>query len=135
MQQHYSQRLEMQIPKENTYTGLNNKSNFENEFDKLLKNYRIHEANDVKLFIKQHENILGFLHDITPLINEYFPNYEKIIEFRKDPEFNDLDFIMIYVESNDYDKDSIILEKFKDEEIYMSKFSKKINGLVCVDLW
>lgn len=135
MKQNYPQRLEMQIPYENAYTSPTIKSNFDEEFDKLSKSYKIHEINDVKSFIKQHENVLIFIQDITPLIDEYFPNNEKIIEFRKDPEFSDLDFIMIYVESENYGSDNILLEKFKDEPLYMSKFSKKINGLVCVDLW
>lgn len=135
MQNNYSQRLEMQIPKENVYTGADIHSNFDDEFDKLSKSYTIHEYNDVKCFIRKHEKILPFIHELTPLISEYFPNKEKIIEFCKDPEFSDLDFIMIYVECDDFDKDIIILEKFKKEPLYMSKFSKKINGLVCVELW
>ncbi|MBQ8016860.1 MAG: hypothetical protein IJ258_02015 [Methanobrevibacter sp.] len=135
MQNNYSQRLEMQIPKENVYTGTGIVSNFDDEFDKLSKSYTIHEYNDVKGFIRKHENILPFIHELTPLINKYFPNHRKLIEFCKDPEFLDLDFIMIYVECNDYDKDRITLDKFEDEPLYMSKFSKKINGLVCVDLW
>lgn len=135
MKHNYPQRLEIQIPQENTYIRPTIKSNFDDEFEKLSKSYIIHEINDVKSFIKQHENVLSFIKDITPLLNEYFPNHEKIIEFRRDPEFSDLDFIMIYVECENYGKDNIILEKFKDEPLYMSKFSKKINGLICVDLW
>ena len=135
MQRNYSQRLEMQIPRENIYTGLEIKQDFDDKFERLSKNYNIENINEVKSFIKQHDNIISFINELTPLINGYFPNYEKTIEFCEDPEFSDLDFIMIYVNGNDYDTDRITLEKFKDEPVYMSKFSKNINGLVCVELW
>lgn len=135
MQQNYSQRLQMQIPQENTYTGLETIRNFNTEFEKLSKNYTIHNGAKVKSFINQHENILDFIHELTPLINEYFPDNQKIIEFCEDPEFSDLDFVMIYIESSVYEKDKEILDKFKNEPVYMSKFSKNINGLLCVELW
>lgn len=79
--------------------------------------------------------ILGFINEITPLINDYFPDYKKIIEFCKDPELNELDFIMIYIEGISFDEDYEKLKKFKNEPLYLSKFSKNINGLVCVELW
>ncbi len=135
MQNNNSTRLEMQIPQENTYTGLNIESNFDVEFNELSKNYKIHNKSNVKLFIKKHENILPFIQELTPLLNKYFPKYEKIIEFCKDPEFSDLDFIMIYIDCDSYETDYEKLVKFKNETLYMSKFSKKINGLVCVELW
>lgn len=135
MQNYYSQRLEMQIPQENSYPAVTFDSDFDREFDKLSKDYTIHDIGDVKSFIEEHENILNFIHDLTPLINTYFPKYEKIIEFCKDPEFSDLDFIMIYIDGESFDDDYETLTRFKNEELYMSKFSKKINGLVCVDLW
>ena len=135
MQQNYSQKLEMQIPQENIYTGLEIMGNFNAEFEKLSENFTVHNKSKVKHFIKQHENILEFIHELTPLINDYFPNYKKIIEFCQDPEFSQLDFVMIYIESSAYETDKEILDKFKNEPVYMSKFSKNINGLLCVELW
>ncbi|MBQ6218481.1 MAG: hypothetical protein IJJ47_02000 [Methanosphaera sp.] len=135
MQQNYSQRFQMQIPQEHIYTGLEMMGNFDAEFEKLSKNYTVQNGAKVKNFIKQHENILEFIHELTPLINDYFPNYQKIIEFCEDPEFSDLDFVMIYIESSAYEQDKEILDKFKNEPVYMSKFSKNINGLLCVELW
>lgn len=125
MKNNYSQRLEMQISKENVYTEASIVSNFDDEFNKLSKNYTIHEYNNVKGFIRKHANILPFIHELTPLINDYFPNKEKIIEFCEDPEFSDLDFIMIYVDSNSFNEDYETLKIFKKEPLYMSKFSKK----------
>lgn len=135
MKHNFSQRLEMQIPQENAYTGMKIMKNFDEKFEELSKNYSLHNVKQLKTFIKKHENILDFIHGITPLINKYFPNYKKSIEFCEDPEFNDLDFVMIYINCSIYEKDRKTLEKFKNEPLYMSKFSKKINGLVCVGLW
>ena len=113
MQRNYSQRFQMQIPQEHIYTGLEMMGNFDAEFEKLSKNYTVQNGAKVKNFIKQHENILEFIHELTPLINDYFPNYQKIIEFCEDPEFSDLDFVMIYIESSAYVQDKVILDKFK----------------------
>ena len=135
LQQNYSQRLEMQIPKENTYQRLGIMKNFDNDFAKLSNNYEIHEIDKVKSFIKKHENILDYIHELTPLINEYFPYNTKFIEFCEDPEFSDLDFIMIYIKSNEFNNDYEILKRLKDEPLYMSKFSRNIRGLLCVELW
>ena len=135
MQKNYSPRLVMQIPKENAYTGLSIKPDIDEEFERLSKTYDIHEIHSVNSFIEQYKNILGFINEITPLINDYFPDYKKIIEFCKDPELNELDFIMIYIEGISFDEDYEKLKKFKNEPLYLSKFSKNINGLVCVELW
>lgn len=128
-------KIEMQIPKENSYNNLTISRNFDDEFNKLSNYYDIEESNKLKNFMKKHENTLDFIHEITPLINEYFPNYDKVIEFCEDPEFKDLDFIMIYIKGNNYQKDELILEKFEKEPLYKSKFTKNIYGLVCVELW
>ena len=42
---------------------------------------------------------------------------------------------MIYIEGISFDEDYEKLKKFKNEPLYLSKFSKNINGLVCVELW
>lgn len=135
MKRIYSQRLEMQISKENNFTSPTIAKNFDDEFNDLSKHYTLENSYEIKNFIKKHEKILGFIHEITPLINEYFPNYEKLIEFCKDPEFKDLDFVMIYIKGVNYEKDSQTLDKLEKEPLYMSKFSKKINGLVSMEIW
>lgn len=115
--------------------GMINVINFDEEFKKLSKNYTLHDMGKIKCFIEKHKIILDYIHEITPLINDYFPNYAKIIAFCEDPEFDELDYISIYVQGSSLDEDWEILKKLKNEPIYMSKFSKNINGLVCVDLW
>ena len=132
MKQDFPQRHEMQMP-----YGPGIIRNFDDEFEKLSDNYDMHDSDDVKRFMEKHEHILGYIHELTPLINRYFPNHEKFIEFCPDPEFSDLDFVMIYIaaQESDYDSDYELLKKFKNEPLYMSKFSKDIRGLLCVELW
>lgn len=134
MQQNFSQRLQMQIPQENTYTGIKIMS-FNERFNELSDNYTICKESKLKEFIEEHLNILDFIFEITPLINDYFPTYQKIIELCEDPEFSELDFVMIYIKGSSFDADYEILRKFENESLYQSKFSKNINGLVCVGLW
>ena len=43
MRQNYSQRLEMQIPQENTYVGLANTTNMDQELENLSKDYELHK--------------------------------------------------------------------------------------------
>ena len=105
------------------------------KFDELLKNYTLGNSGKITNFIKEHEGIIDYITEITPLLNDYFPNYQKTIEFCEDNESSDLDFLMIYIKGCDFDEDYQVLSRFKNEPIYKSKFSKDINGLVCVELW
>lgn len=125
----------MKIPQGNVYTGLSITGTFDDNFDNLSPNYDMHNKDKVKSFIKKHTEILDYIHELTPILNEYFPNHEKFIEFCEDPEFSDLDFVMIWIECSIYEKDKIILDQFKNEPLYLSKFSRNIKGLLCVELW
>ncbi len=125
----------MQIPQENVFTGLEIMKDFDKRFEELSNNYTLHDVEKLKTFIKEHGNIMDFIFEITPLINKYFPNYEKIIEFCEDPEFSNLDFVMIYIVGCSFDEDYKILKSFENEPLYKSKFSRNINGLLCVGLW
>ncbi|WP_295610099.1 hypothetical protein [uncultured Methanobrevibacter sp.] len=135
MHQNFSQRIEMQIPHENTYTEVTTMSSYDDNFDKLSKDYTLENYDKIKNFIKNNDEILDYIIEITPLLDNYFPNYQKVIEFCEDPEFSDLDFIMIYIKGSIFDEDYEILTKFKKEPLYKSKFSRNINGSVCVELW
>ncbi|MDO5814026.1 MAG: hypothetical protein Q4Q18_00170 [Methanobrevibacter sp.] len=94
----------------------------------------MHNKEEVKAFIEKHAEILDYIEEITPLIDDYFPKYSKIIEFCKDPEFDRLDFVMIYIKGESFEKDYETLNRFKEEPLYISKFSRNIKGLVCVEL-
>lgn len=104
-------------------------------YTELSNEYVTNNEKQVKTFIKKHSSILDYVHELTPPINRYFPNNKKTIEFCKDPEFEDLDFMMIYIHTDSFDEDYETLNHLKEEPLYLSKFSKKINGLVCVELW
>lgn len=51
MQKNYSQGLEMQIPQENTYTGLENSVNLNNELEELSKKYHLRRVEELKAYI------------------------------------------------------------------------------------
>ena len=129
------QRIEMQIPEGNIYSPVSTQDPFDGEFKKLSNYYDVRDEEKLKCFIRKHEHILEYIHELTPLINEYFPNHHKHIEFCEDPEFSDLDFVMIYIECSIYEQDKQTLKQLKDEDLYMSKYSKNIRGLVSVELW
>lgn len=134
MKQNYAKSLEMQIPQENAYTGLNIMP-IDEEFDKLSKYYTINNIEQVTNFIKEHDALLDYIKSITPLISNYFPNNEKIIDFCEDPEFDSLDFIMIYIKSSNLDKDWETLQKLEHERITAIRIPKNIIGLISLDLW
>lgn len=106
-----------------------------NELDRLSKYYAITDIGKIKKFIEEHAEILDYITEISPLLNNYFRDYQKIIEFCEDSETSDLDFLMIYIKGSVFDEDYETLKKFKREPLYRSKYSKNINGSVCVELW
>ena len=112
-----------------------NNHDFNVKFNELSKYYQLYNPEKLKSFIRDHENALEFIHEIVPLLDEYFPDYDKCLEFCEDPEFESLNFIMINIKCIDFKKDKPTLRKLKKEPLYMSKFKRKINGLVCVGLW
>ena len=81
MHQNYSQRLEMQIPQENMYTGLENVAEID-ELEKLSKNYTLRKTNELKEYMEEHNQLIPYINSITPIIKEYFPDIElpRIIE-------------------------------------------------------
>ena len=106
-----------------------------NELERLSKYYGITDVDKIKKFIEEHTEILDYSTEIAPLLNNYFPDYPKIIEFCEDSKTSDLDFLMIYIKGSVFDEDYKTLRKFKREALYRSKYSKNINGSVCVELW
>ena len=68
MQKNYSQGLEMQIPQENTYTGLENSVNLNNELEELSKKYHLRRVEELKAYIVKDNRIIPYINSITPLI-------------------------------------------------------------------
>lgn len=137
MQQNYSQRLEIQIPRENIYTGLEIRPDFDDEFERLSKNYKIHRIDQVKKFIKKNSELIGYINTITPIIEEYFPKNLKCITFCQDYEFEELNDITIYIHSSDdtFDEDCKKFDELEIEIIELNEFSTNITKLLSMDLW
>lgn len=112
---------------------LPNDSSFDDEFNKLSRNFKIHEKGRVLRFLKESYGLVYYINDITPLVNEYFGDYEKIIVFNQDPEFDDLSDIIINIKSSEenYDEESKILDEFYNEKRNYKKYpygvSKNLN--------
>ena len=68
MPKNYSQGLEMQIPQENTYTGLENSVNLNNELEELSKKYHLRRVEELKAYIVKDNRIIPYINSITPLI-------------------------------------------------------------------
>lgn len=130
-----SQKPEIQTIQDFSPIKANSLQNIDFELHELSKKYPLENPEEIREFLKNNEKILPFINEITPLINEYFPDYDKLIEFSEDPEFSELDYLLIYIKTKNYKQDNETLKKFKDEPLYLSKYSKKINGLLCVELW
>ena len=62
MQQNYSQRLEMQIPQENTYTGLTKTKNMDKELANLSKDYNILKIDELKEYLEKNGGLIPYIH-------------------------------------------------------------------------
>ena len=136
MYQNFSLRQNMQIPHENVHvTGT--AGNSDAEIYALSKNYQIHKPPELKEFIKDNAQLIQYINAITPLINNQFPNYKKCITFCKDPEFDELEDVTIYINSfkEDFDRGWKKLDELEKELFGIDEFSNKIKGLVSLDLW
>lgn len=136
MQKYFTQRQEIQIPQERPHVNLN-VNNFDEEIEKLSKNYTIHRKEEVKEFIKIHPELIPYINKITPIINCYFPNYKKCITFFEDYEFEELNDISIYINSTEktFEKDCKIFDELLTTILKMNEIPTEIKRLVSMDLW
>lgn len=137
MQNNYSQKIFMQIPQENTYTGLALKPDLNEEFNKLSNNYKVHRIHQVKEFIKNNPELMNYINKITPIINKFFPKHIKCITFCRDYEFEELNDITIYINSSNesFDDDCEKFDELEVEIIKLNGFTTNIKKLVSMDLW
>lgn len=136
MYQNFSLRQNMQIPQENIYNTSRVSSPDENIED-LSKYYEIRKPREVKEFIKVNNKIIRYIYSITPLIDSHFPGYKKCLTFCKDPEFDELDDITIYINclKSQFDAEWKKLDELEKELFYLDGFSNQTKGLISVDLW
>lgn len=86
MQKNYPQRLEMQIPKENTYIGLANTPNIDAELEEFLNNHFEFPSNniiDIKNFISEDQKLENIIYDLPNIISKEFPQCPIFIDFMK----------------------------------------------------
>ena len=111
--------------------------NIDEKIEKLSKYYNVHKTEEVIEFIKEHREIIPYLEKITPIINSYFPNKKKCLTFCKDPEFEELNDITIYIKSTKqtFESDWKKFDKLRTEILKNKEYPRKIKNLVSISLW
>ena len=137
MQQNYSQRLEMQIPQENTYTGLENSLNLNYELEKLSKKYNLRRVNELKEYIVKDEMIIPYINSITPLIMKYFPENKRYLTYCTDPEFEELSKAKICIIGNNslFEEERALMSTLNEEILYLKNYPTHVKNLISVRLW
>ncbi|MEE1149730.1 hypothetical protein [Methanobrevibacter sp. UBA212] len=137
MQQNYSQRLEMQIPQENTYTGLTKTKNMDKELANLSKDYNILKIDELKEYLEKNGGLIPYIHSITPLIKDYFPKNELCLTYYIDPEFEELNHALICVigKNSLFEKERELMNQLNDKLLYLTDFSTDVKSLISVRLW
>ena len=137
MQQNYSKRLEMQIPQENTYIGLPKTQPMDNELERLSKDYTIRKIKELKEYLKKDERLIPYIHSITPTINKYFPNNQKVLTYYIDPEYKELNRAMICVIGIDdlFEEEHELMNYLKKEIIHSTEYPVEVKSLISVRMW
>ena len=128
MQKNYSQRLEMQIPQENTFIGLVNTTNINTGLEEFLKKHYKFPSNnlkDIKNFIIEDDELEKIIYGLPKIISKEFPQCPILLDFTEYSLPNE-DVLEILIKSQ-YDgettssKKDIILNKI------FTKYSKTKN--------
>ena len=137
MQKDFTLTQNIEMPQKTPCSQDRFKDNLDYELDKLSKSYEIHNIPQVRDFITENRDLLQYIRTITPLINNYFPEYKKCLTFCRDPEFSELDDITIYINSikSSFESDWEKLDELEKELFYISKFPARSKGLISLDLW
>lgn len=111
MRHNFSQRLEMQIPQENTYIGLANMHGNELELNDFLnKHFKFpsDNLNEIKKFIANDEKMKKIVYDLPKIINNELDYTHISLDFMKETDPNEKILeITIYSEL----KEDILLKK------------------------
>lgn len=136
MNQNYSQRLVMQIPQENTYTGLENSLNINQEINKLSKDYKLRKISELKEYLTKNPQLIPYINSITPLIKESFPKNKKYLTYYIDPEFEELNKAKICVIGNDslFETEREMMNDLNDKLLHMN-YPTYVKSLISVRLW
>lgn len=137
MQQNYTQRLGMQIPKENIYFESAKTLNIDGELEKLSKDYSLRKIDELKEYLKKDERLIPYIHSITPIIKEYFPKKKMYLTYCIDPEFKELNSAKICVIGDDslFEEEYELMNKLKKEIIYSTEYPVEVKSLISVRMW
>ena len=137
LRHNYSQKLEMQIPQENIYTGLEIKPTIDEELKELSKYYSFRKINNLKEYLKKDERLIPYIKSITPTIMEYFPKHRKYLTYCIDPEFKDWDSVKICVIGNDslFEQEHELMNKINDEILNSIEYPIEVKNLISVRMW
>ena len=137
MKQNFSQRLEMQIPQEKTYFGHVNTPNIDEELEKLSKNYTLRKINELKEYLTMNERLIPYIHSITPLIKEYFPDHRIYLTYCIDPEFNELNSAKICVIGNNslFEEEHELMNSLNDKLLYSNEYPVSVKSLISIRMW
>lgn len=115
---------------------LPDKPSFKDEFDEISKNYLLYEKEFVKRFFTERYGLINYVNHITPIINSHFEDYQKMIVFNQDPEFDSLSNIIIYIESSEEfeERDEETLNRLKHEIKKCDLFPRNIKNICSIEL-
>jgi hypothetical protein len=87
--------------------------------------------------MKKDDRLIPYIHSITPLIKEYFPNHRKYLTYCIDPEFEELNCAKICVIGNDslFEEEHALMNRLKKEIIYSTDYPVEVKSLISVRLW
>lgn len=60
------------------------------DFNELSKDYTLRKIDELRAYFEKDERLIPYIHSITPLIKEYFPDKEIYLTYCTDPEFEEL---------------------------------------------
>ncbi len=111
------------------------KDDFDSKFQDLIAKFKTLNHDEIYEFIAENDLFLDLYDDIVPLIEKYFPKCSCSLEFHADPEFDNLNQLVIYVHSNDedFEKDWKKLEELNED--IRESLGSEVKELISVDLW
>jgi hypothetical protein len=128
MQQNYSQRLEMQIPQENAYIGINNTRNIDIELEEFLKKHYKFPSNnlkDIENFIGEDDELEKIIYGLPKIISKEFPQSPILLDFTQYslPNENVLEIVI----KSQYDGETTSSKKDHILDEIFTKYSKTTN--------
>ena len=81
------------IPNKNKFSNLK----FNQEFNDLSKDFILINSNEINEFTKDKSDLIELINASYLIISKFFPNSKIYLEYKEDPECNDLNAIFGYI--------------------------------------